>query len=217
MLNALIRANGTAGEDNEGGLLAALQHGSRPVAQDGASPNSGTVSYEMFVEVALRHLRQLRRAAQRLTQVPADADDLVQESYQLALQHYHELRSVAHCRAWLYRILRRQAATRYRRQHSGPALVLFGDDSDAALPEAGVDPSEHMSLREIHDAIDALPAELRIAVMLRDIDGYSYAEIARLTDCPAGTVRSRIARARAKLMITLRTHAENCGIRHAAH
>jgi RNA polymerase sigma-70 factor (ECF subfamily) len=216
MLDALIRANGIAAQIDEAGNATDRQHVPGPLLQDAASPSSGTVSYEVFTEVALRYIRQLQCAAQRLTQIPADADDLVQDSYRLALQHYHELRSLTHCRAWLYRILHRQAATRYRRQRSGPALVLIGDDvdiaGDATMPMALGDPSEHLSLREIRDAINALPAELRVAVMLRDIEGFSYAEIARFTHCPAGTVRSRIARARAKLMIALRTHAEECGI-----
>ena len=72
---------------------------------------------------------------------------------------------------------------------------------------------ERISLQEIRSAIDSLPAELRTAVTLCDIEGFSYAEIADITDNPVGTVRSRIARARAKLMRKLQVHAEECGIR----
>jgi RNA polymerase sigma-70 factor, ECF subfamily len=144
----------------------------------------------------------------------------VQETYHLALQHYRELRSLAHCRPWLYRILHRQAVTRYRRQRSGPQLVLIegGVDEDGeSAPPATLDndPLEQISLQEIRGAIEALPSELRVAVTLCDIEGFSYAEIADITDCPVGTVRSRIARARAKLMTKLQTHAIECGLRRA--
>lgn len=180
--------------------------------------NSSTVPYGEFTEVALSYLNQLYSAAQRLTGSSADADDLVQETYELAFQHHGELRGLAHCRAWLYRILHRQAVTRYRRQRSGPQLVLIeGGADDAGYPHSqstlDADMLEHVALQEIRSAIDALPPELRDAVTLCDIEGFTYAEIADITDCPVGTVRSRIARARAKLMRKLQTHAEECGIR----
>jgi RNA polymerase sigma-70 factor, ECF subfamily len=180
---------------------------------------SSTVPNDEFAEVALSYLNQLYFAAQRLTGNSADADDLVQETYQLAFQHRGELRSLAHCRAWLYRILHRQAVTRYRRQCCGPQLVLVDgggvDDSAYARPQVPFDGDllEHISLQEIRSAIEALPSDLRIAVTLCDIEGFTYAEIAAISDAPVGTVRSRIARARAKLMRKLQTHAEECGIR----
>jgi RNA polymerase sigma-70 factor, ECF subfamily len=182
-----------------------------------ASPHLSAVPYVEFAEVALSYLNQLYGAARRLTGNAADADDLVQETYLLALQHYKELRSLAHCRAWLYRILHRQAVTRYRRRHARPGLLLVSeeaDGSDQVTPDTlGDNPLEHVALQEIRDAIDALPSDLRIAVTLCDIEGFPYAEIAHITDCPVGTVRSRIARARAKLMTMLRANAEDCGIR----
>jgi len=180
--------------------------------------NSPTMPYGEFAEVALSYLNQLYFAAQRLTGNSADADDLVQETYQLAFQHYSELRSLAHCRAWLYRILHRQAVTRYRRLCSGPQLVLVdsgSDEGEYARPHPPFDSDlvEHISLQEIRSAVEALPCDLRVAVTLCDIEGFTYAEIADITDTPVGTVRSRIARARAKLMRKLQTHAEECGIR----
>ena len=179
--------------------------------------DASAVPYEEFAEVALSYLNPLYSTARRLSPSPADADDLVQETYQLAFQHYRELRSLAHCRAWLYRILHRQAATRYRRERSGPQLVLIdggAEENDFAPPETPLDGDvvERISLQEIRRIIDSLPADLRAAVTLCDIEGFTYAEIADITDTPVGTVRSRIARARGKLMNKLRTHAEECGI-----
>jgi RNA polymerase sigma-70 factor, ECF subfamily len=188
-----------------------------------ASPDPGTVPYAEFAEVALSYLQQLSSTARRVSANAADADDLVQETYLLALQHYRDLHSLAHCRAWLYRILHRQTVTRYRRLQSGPAPALVlrsgGTDGGEHSPRSDScddNPFEQVSLQEIRNAIEALPAELRMAVSLRDIEGFTYAEIADLTDCPVGTVRSRIARARAKLMTALRAHAEDCGIRRPA-
>jgi RNA polymerase sigma-70 factor, ECF subfamily len=179
--------------------------------------SSDALPCEEFAEVALSYLNQLYVAARRLTGNSADADDIVQETYELAFQHYGELRSLAHCRPWLYRILHRQVVTRYRRQRSGPQLVLIeggGDDGELAAPHAPFDSEllEHVSLQEVRNAIEALPADLRVAVTLCDIEGFTYAEIADITDTPVGTVRSRIARARAKLMRKLQNHAEECGI-----
>ena len=179
--------------------------------------DSDAVCYEEFTEVALSYLNQLYSASRRLSANPADADDLVQETYQLAFQHYRDLHSLAHCRPWLYRILHRQASTRYRRERSGPQLVLVdggAENGDFAPPETPLDQDvlERISVQEIRRVIESLPADLRVAVTLCDIEGFTYAEIADITGTPVGTVRSRIARARAKLMNKLRTHAEDCGI-----
>jgi len=187
----------------------------------GASMNSSTVPYEQFAEVALSYLNQLYAAAQRLCRQPADAEDLVQETYRLAFEHYRDLQSLARCRAWLYRILHHQAVTQHRRRRCRPPLVLIeggADDGREIAPPAAFDTDllEHISLQEIRDAIAALPSDLRIAVSLCDVEGFTYAEIADITGCPVGTVRSRIARARAKLTRRLQTHAEECGIRRKA-
>jgi len=179
---------------------------------------SSPVPYDEFTEVALSYLNQLYSTARRLTASPTDADDLVQETYELAFQHHGELRGLAHCRGWLYRILHRQAVTRYRRHRAGPQLVLIDgsvEDTDYRPADNPLDGDmlENIALQEIREAIDALPPELSNAVTLCDIEGFTYAEIADITGCPVGTVRSRIARARAKLMRTLQKHAEDCGIR----
>ena len=182
-----------------------------------ASPALGLISYDDFAETALGCWNEIYFAARRSTRNSADADDLVQETYHLAFRNYRELRDLSKCRPWLHRILHRQAITRYRRQHAGPSVIADG----AALAEGGTpstiadggDPAEHLSLREIRDAVDALPTDLRIALTLCDIEGFTYAEIANRTGCPVGTVRSRIARARAKLVIKLRPQAEAWGIR----
>jgi RNA polymerase sigma-70 factor (ECF subfamily) len=177
---------------------------------------SGAVPYDEFAEVALTYLNQLYITARRLTRNAVDAEDCVQETYRLAFEHYRELRSLAHCRAWMYRILQRQAVSQHRRDRQSSLVVIqggAGDEREIDLPAPVTDDAiERLSLQEIRGAIDALPADLRTAVTLCDIEGFSYEEIARITDAPVGTVRSRIARARAKLMTQLHGHAEACGI-----
>ena len=173
------------------------------------------VSREEFAAVAVACLRQLRRTALRLAGNAADADDLVQETYRLAFQHSRELRQVERCSAWLRRIMERQAVSRLRRQLAAPRLVLLrrGDIDQigrSASPDA--DPAAQVALREVYTAIQALPPDLRLALTLSELNGFRYDEIAAIAQCPLGTVRSRIARARARLMRTLAPHAEECGL-----
>ena len=173
---------------------------------------SGAVAHEEFAEVALSYLNQLYSAAHRLTRNAADVDDLVQETYRLAFEHYRELRTLAHCRAWLYRILQRQAITQHRRNRPSAGLLLIqggsNDHDDVSVPAPVPDEAiARLSLQEIRKAIDTLPADLRVAVTLCDIEGFTYEEIASIIDAPVGTVRSRIARARARLMTQLQGHA----------
>lgn len=178
---------------------------------------SGAVAYEEFAQVALTYLNQLYFTARRLTRSAADADDLVQETYRLAFENYRQLRSLAHCRAWMYRILHHEVVNQHRRSRPRANLtVIHGgadDEPEIDVPAPAADEAiERLSLQEIRSAIDALPADLRVAVTLCDIEGFAYEEIASITDAPVGTVRSRIARARAKLMTQLQRHAEACGI-----
>lgn len=168
------------------------------------------VSREQFAEVAIACFQQLRRAAYRLAGNAADADDLVQETYRLAFQHCRELRRLDHCGAWLRRILKRQAVSRLRRQLAGPRLTLL--DEDQRYASCPGDMTSQIALREVYGAIQALPPDLRSALTLSEINGFRYAEIAAMTACPIGTVRSRIARARERLMASLRPHAEECGL-----
>src|SRR5574340_126036 len=117
----------------------------------GASLSEDAVPHEAFTEIALSYFRELYRSAQRLTRNATDADDLVQDTYQLALLHYRELRSLAHCRPWLYRIMRRRAVTQYRRQRSGVTVGLTSDGvaeagETFASPTGDDDLLEHVSL-----------------------------------------------------------------------
>lgn len=196
--------------ESRGVPLAA--EGAHAVQETIAGSDGRRVSREEFAEVALACLQQLRRAACRLAGNVADADDLVQETYRLAFQHCRELRRVEHCGAWLRRILRRQAVTRLRRRLVAPRLLPLGEEQNR-IPSASADEmTSHLALREVYAAIQALPPDLRLAVTLSEINGLPYAEIAAIAGCPIGTVRSRLARAKARLMAALRLQAEECGL-----
>jgi len=211
MFNAVIGSIREA----DGPVVEPMVPTPRVVSDDTRQPSPATVAQADFAAMALGNFRSLRAVALRLTRNPSDADDLLQETYQLAFQSYRELRNLTHGKAWLMRILHRRAITRHRREQSAP-LLLSGDLSETESPETAAlcsgdeELSHHVALQEIRAAIAALPTDLRMAVTLCDIEGFSYAEIARLTN---STVRSRIARARGRLMKRLRSQAEAWGIR----
>src|SRR5262245_39261803 len=157
-----------------------------------------------FEAEALASLDSLYRTALRLTHVPADAEDLVQETYLKAFRAAASFEPGTNLRAWLFTILHNTARNRARDRARDTVSV----DSDiveraAELPPAGgpVETPETLLLREtlapnLQAAIDALPDAFRQAVWLRDVEEFSYAEIAEMLSIPVGTVMSRISRGR---------------------
>src|SRR5438105_425355 len=158
-----------------------------------------------FEAEALASLDGLYRAALRLTRVPADAEDLVQETYLKAFRAADRFEQGTNLRAWLFTILHNTARNRVRDR----ARDIVAIDSDIVERAADVTPfgsggpetPESILLREalapeLQAAIDALPNTFREAVWLRDVEEFSYAEIARMLDIPVGTVMSRISRGR---------------------
>jgi RNA polymerase sigma-70 factor (ECF subfamily) len=170
------------------------------------APSRGRPSRSPAFEAeALASIDSLYRTALRLTGRPADAEDLVQDTYLKALRAADQFEPGTNMRAWLFSILHNTARNRARdRLHD--ALV----DSDAVdrMAESAAGRSdatpEGLLLRdtlapELQAAIDALPDPFRQAVWLRDVEEFSYAEIARMLEIPAGTVMSRISRGRGML------------------
>jgi RNA polymerase sigma-70 factor (ECF subfamily) len=175
--------------------------------------------YQEFCVLAVGYMAPLYNTARRITGDPYEAEDLVQDTYQRALQAYRQLKSPAQCRAWLYQILRNLFIDAYRRKRAMPELVVFDGARDieegisslcTASPEEEV--LRRLSHEEVHRALAALPEELRTALMLCDIEGFTYQEIADILGCPVGTVRSRIARARRALLIKFRSRPEFQGL-----
>jgi RNA polymerase sigma-70 factor (ECF subfamily) len=152
-----------------------------------------------FEADALASLDSLYRTALRLTHRPADAEDLVQDTYLKAFRAARQFTPGTNLRAWLFTILHNAARNRARdlaRDH----VEVDGDAVASARSLDGVTP-ETILLRDIlapdlQAAIDALPPAFREAVWLRDVEEFSYAEIAAMLQVPVGTVMSRISRGR---------------------
>jgi len=162
-----------------------------------------------FDAEALGHVDSLYRTALRLTRSPADAEDLVQETYLKAFRAADSFEPGTNLRAWLFTILHNSARNRFRDQ-AREALVVDSEATERASDVAAVAGAaesanpEALLLREtlgpeLQAAIDGLPEVFRQAVWLRDVEEFSYADIARMLEIPVGTVMSRISRARRML------------------
>ncbi len=168
-----------------------------------------------FTAIAVGLVSSLYNAAFRLTHDEHDAEDLVQDMYAYAFEHAHELRSPAAAKTWLLRILYHRFIS--LRRHARPDLkVLEGGLEEPAAVEAAMRLERatiaRLSRPAIIAAVDKLPEEMRTAVVMCIVEGLSYQEIAEIMDCPVGTVRSRIARARQQLMRALASEAAALGI-----
>ena len=156
-----------------------------------------------FEALVLPHLDALYGAAVRMTRHRQDAEDLVQETCLRAYRFLDRLEDEGRCRAWLFRILTNTFINLYRREQRAPEMV--------ALEESGVEAAasgEEVSLEAVMDdelkaALDALPDDYRTAILLSDVEEFSYEEIAGMLGCPIGTVRSRIHRGRNLLRANL--------------
>jgi RNA polymerase sigma-70 factor (ECF subfamily) len=156
-----------------------------------------------FEEEALAAVDSLYRTALRLTRSPADAEDLVQDTYLKAFRAADRFEPGTNLRAWLFTILHNTARNRARDRAREAVTVdseLVEKAADLGVRGSG-DTPETLLLREtlgpeLQAAIDALPDTFRQAVWLRDVEEFSYAEIARMLDIPPGTVMSRISRGR---------------------
>jgi RNA polymerase sigma-70 factor, ECF subfamily len=175
-----------------------------------SAPDARSSRSASFETEALTYLDGLYRAALRLTRVPADAEDLVQETYLKAFRAAGRFEPDTNLRAWLFTILHNTARNRVR-DRARAHVTVDGEavDRAAASGPGGVDTPESLLLRatlgpELQAAIDALPDTFRQAVWLRDVEEFSYAEIAAMLEVPIGTVMSRISRGRRLLFDRLR-------------
>jgi RNA polymerase sigma-70 factor (ECF subfamily) len=151
---------------------------------------------QRFEAEALPLLRSLYSSACRLTRNPHDAEDLVQETYLRAYRAFDRFRPGTNIRAWMYTILHRVRTDALRRAGRNP------EREELPAEGPGVPPEQHAALaegEEVGRALAALPEVFRTAVLLRDVEEFSYQEIARILDIPVGTVMSRIHRGRALL------------------
>jgi len=174
-----------------------------------------------FEEVALVHLDALYRSALRLTHNRSEAEDLVQETCLRAFRGFHRFNPGTNCRAWLFTILRNAFLNRIRQAGRD---VLAGESVDLestafpgvaeTLPARG-HPDEEFFQTVLHGDVDralkALPLPLREVVILADLEGLAYKEIAQVVGCPIGTVMSRLSRGRGLLRQALGRFAQEHG------
>ena len=165
-----------------------------------------------FAEQAMEHMPSLYTAALRMTRNPADAEDLVQETYLKAYRGFGGFTEGTNLKAWLYRILTNTYINIYRAKKRRPeetdvedfeSLYLYHRLGGAEVAVAGRSAEEEVLDRftetEVKDAIEALPEQFRMAVILGDVEGFSYKEMAEILDVPIGTVMSRLHRGRRAL------------------
>lgn len=153
-----------------------------------------------FDALAMACLEDLTAFARRLSRNAADADDLVQGTFERAFRSWQHLRHARACRAWLFQIARNLHLSRQRSASSRAELRLV-DEDEGFGPEPVLPPEvvEQLEAHDLEKALARLPAEQGEAVLLCDLWGFEYEEVASITGSPLGTVRSRIARGRAKL------------------
>ena len=170
--------------------------------------SSPTEPADRFADQVLPYQPQLRSAALRLTENPADAEDLVQETFAKAFAGFATFQQGTNLRAWLHRIQANAFYGNCRARRRRPQEFPL-DAIEPAAPERAVAKSaEEAALARMPDpvlkrALRELPARLAATVYLADAEGYTYAEIARITEVPLGTVMSRLHRARKRLRARL--------------
>ncbi len=161
-----------------------------------------------FAEQAMQYMDQLYSTALRMTRNQADAEDLVQETYLKGYRGFGGFTQGTNLRAWLFRILTNTYINSYRKKQRRPLETDLADVQDmylykrlggenADLAKSAEDSlMEHLTEGEIRDAIEDLPEQYRLAVLLADVEGFAYKEIAEILDIPIGTVMSRLHRGR---------------------
>ena len=162
-------------------------------------------AFEAFI---VPHVQMLLRLARRLVREPADAEDLVQETCLKAFRSFHQFCPGSNARAWLVTILLNACRDQARKVSHMPLTLSFDEVAEfvrlrqpACTPEAMA--MQNNLGRLVRLAIDDLPPEFRLVVLLADVEGFTYQEIADTVGCPIGTVMSRLYRGRRLLHTTL--------------
>lgn len=166
------------------------------------------------------HMSALYNFAVRMCRDSDDAADLVQETYLKAYRFFDSFERGTNCKAWLFRILKNSYINRYRKTSKAPDVVDYDtvEDFYETIRDSSVAPStfdEQVFSQALDDevarSIAELPEEFRTVIILCDIEEFTYEEIAEFVDCPIGTVRSRLHRARKMLAAKLYSYARKRG------
>ena len=178
---------------------------------------------DRFDRDVLPLLPSLYGAALRMTRNPADAEDLLQETTLRAYRGFASFQEGTNLKAWLYRILTNSFINTYRKKQREPKTVDGPEDLDewflfdrlgsqSVAPSAEEDVLANIPDADVKEALESIPENFRMAVWLADVEGFSYKEIAEITDVPIGTVMSRLHRGRKALEKALYGVAKERGL-----
>ena len=188
------------------------------------APKKGAATKALFEEQALQYMDQLYAAAMRMTRNPADAADLVQETFVKAYQAFGQFQQGTNLKAWLYRIQTNTFINNYRKNQRNPYQGTIDELEDWQLGgaesvtqhtstrSAEAEAIDHLPDSAVKDALQAVPEDFRMAVYFADVEGFSYQEIADIMKTPVGTVMSRLHRGRRMLRELLAEYAADRGI-----
>jgi len=174
-----------------------------------------------FEAAAVPFVDALYNTALRMTRNPQDAEDLVQETYLKAYKYYDKFTEGTNFKAWLFRILKNTFINNYRKRQQEPPQNAFDEIEDVfesqvssetgSIPNPEEDALENVLDEDVQRALDALPDEYRMVVVLADLEDFSYQEIAEILEIPVGTVMSRLYRARRRLESEMLRYAQEHG------
>lgn len=175
---------------------------------------------EDFEEEIVPHLDAMYNFALRLTSDPSDAEDLVQDTIVKAFRFFSSYEKGTNAKAWLFRILKNSYINNYRKQSKQPNQVDY-DEVSSFYETIRADRTDTSDLEDkmfrdlidddISQALEELPEDFRTVVLLCDVEGFTYEEIANMLDVPIGTIRSRLHRGRNLLKAQLKEYAEKRG------
>lgn len=173
-----------------------------------------------FEQEALPHMDALYNFALRMTNDPDEADDLLQETYLKAYRFFDKFEKGTNCKAWLFRIMKNSFINMYRKTSKEPDKVDYHEVEEFyhMIRAESSDPNDlearlfsNLLDDDVSRALEELPEEFRTVVILCDIEGFTYEEIADFVECPIGTVRSRLHRGRKMLRARLFEYARQRG------
>ncbi len=182
---------------------------------------SDNEKYRIFDKEFMPHIDSMYNFAFRLTNDEDDANDLVQDTYLKAFRFISSFEEGTNAKAWLFRILKNSFINDFRKKSKEPSKVDYQDVETTYNSEEDAETNQTVDLRaesvqdligdEIATALNSLPVDFRTVIILCDVEGFTYEEMAKILDIPIGTVRSRLHRARMLLKDKLKKYAKSLG------